>query len=117
MEQSIIRSELLTLTPEQFAALGPYLWVFGGTLIALVLCVLKVVSPKWPVFLVTIGTAIAGIAQSVGLLHFPTQLLFNNMMVSDFYANFFNIVFLACAGLTAMASFRYLDREKIQHPE
>ena len=117
MDQSIIRSELLTLNSDQVAALAPYLWVFGGCVVTLILSVMKVISPKWPVFLTTVATAILGIIHSAELLHVPSQLLFNNMMVGDYYANFFNIVFLSCAGLTAMASFRYLDREKLQHTE
>ncbi len=114
---SLIRPELLTLTPEQIKVLVPYFWVFGGSILALLLSALKVISPKWPVFVISVATAISGICASVHLTHADKVLLFNNMMVSDVYSNVFNIVFLASAGLTILASFRYLDRENLQHPE
>lgn len=112
-----IRPELLTLSPEQMRALLPYSWVFGGTILTILLSILKRVSPKWPVFLFTVGTCIAGAIASIDLLHLEPISLFNGMMVSDPYANFFNVLFLGAAGFTALASFRYLDTEKLQYPE
>ena len=112
-----IRPELLTLLPAQFEAITPFLWVFGGTVLALLACVLRIISPKWPVFLITVATAVAGIVASVAILHIEPILLFNGMMAVDSFANFFNIVFLASAILTIFASVRYLDNEGLQHPE
>lgn len=112
-----IRPELLTLSQEQLQALIPYFWVFGGSVISILACVLRVISPKWPVFLIVIATCLAGIIPSFDLLHSAPVTLFNGMMVSDSYSNFFNILFLAAAGFTALVSFRYLDSEKLQHPE
>ncbi len=114
---SFIRPELLTLSPEQIQVLAPYFWVFGGSILTILLSSLKMISPKWPVFVISVATAISGICASVHLTHVDKVLLFNNMMVSDVYSNVFNIVFLASAGLTILASFRYLDRENLQHPE
>src|SRR5205085_3465613 len=54
---------------------------------------------------------------SFGLLDQNALSLFNGMMVSDAYSNFFNIVFLGAAFITSLASLRYLDHEKLQHPE
>ena len=112
-----IRPELLTLSPEQIHLLLPYIWVFGGTILAILGCVARFFKPKWPVFLLMLATCVAGIIHSADLLNGPTQTLFNGMMTSDSFSNFFNIIFLASAALTALASFRYLDREKLQHPE
>lgn len=113
-----IRPEFLTLSPEQISALSPYVWVFGGTVLAILASVLRAVSPKWPVFFLSLATVAAGTCASVRLIGAPSQaLLFGGMMVSDGYANFFNVLFLASAALTSLASFRYLDREKLQHPE
>ena len=112
-----IRPELLTLSSEQMRALAPYAWVFGGTILTIFASVLRVVKPKWPVFILTILTAIAGIWSSACLLGDEPISLFNGMMISDNYSNYFNILFMASAGLTAMGSFRYLDKEKLQHPE
>jgi NADH-quinone oxidoreductase subunit N len=47
----------------------------------------------------------------------PKVELFSQMMVVDSYSTFFNLLFLACGAVTLMASYRYLDREKIQYPE
>jgi NADH-quinone oxidoreductase subunit N len=112
-----IRPELLTLSSEQLRALTPYLWVFGGTVLAIIASVLRSIKPKWTVFILALATAAAGICASGSLMHGETVLLFNDTMVSDVYSNFFNIVFLASAVVTTLASFRYLDREKLQHPE
>ncbi len=114
-----IRPELLMLAPEQIQALMPYFLVFGGAILAILGSVLRVVNPKWPVFLLGLATAIVGINSSVELLSASNTSvpLFNGMMVSDLYGNFFNIIFLASAGFTMLASFRYLDKEKLQHPE
>ncbi len=112
-----IRPELLTLSAEQLYALMPYLAVFGGIILMILGCVLRVISPKWPVFLLTLATAAAGIWYSCALSANAPLVLFNHMMVVDSYANFFNIIFLGSAALTALVSLRYLDQEKLQHPE
>ena len=112
-----IRPELLSLLPAQFEAITPFLWIFGGSVVALLACVLRIVSPKWPVFLITVATAVAGIAATVGILHADPILIFNNMMAVDPYTNFFNFIFLGSAILTIFASMRYLDNEGLQHPE
>ena len=59
-----IRPELLTLSPEQVHALAPYFWVFGGTVLAIFASVLRLVKPKWPVFILTLLTAVSGICVS-----------------------------------------------------
>jgi NADH-quinone oxidoreductase subunit N len=114
---TLIRTELLSLSAEQLTVLMPFFWAFGGCVAAILLSVLRVISPKWPVFLVVLASCGLGVYSSLGLLGSDTQLLFNSMMVSDKYSNFFNIVFLLSAALTALASLRYLDRENLQHPE
>ena len=112
-----IRPELLTLSPEQFQSLLPYFWVFGGTVVAILASVLRIIKPKWPVFLLTLATCAVGVFSSTELFQQSAVPLFNGMMVSDSYSNFFNIVFLLSAGFTALASLRYLDKEELQHPE
>jgi NADH-quinone oxidoreductase subunit N len=112
-----IHPELLSFSAAQMGALSPYFWVFGGTIIAMIVAVVKFVNPKWPVFVLTLAIAIMGIIASVGLMDAQPMALFNDMMVSDAYSNFFNIVFLASLLFTTLASFRYLDREQLQFPE
>ncbi|MGZ3708484.1 MAG: NADH-quinone oxidoreductase subunit N, partial [Bdellovibrionota bacterium] len=114
---NLIRPELLSLSTEQIHALMPYFWLFFGSIVAMVAAVVRVVSPKWPVFLVTLATAGGAISASLALIHDQPMLLFNGMMVSDAYSNLFNVIFLASAALTTLASLRYLDNERLQHPE
>ena len=114
---TIIRPELLSFSSEQVRALLPYFWVFLGTVLTILASVLRTFNPKWPVFLLTILTCGFGISSSLKLMHEPTVLLFNGMMVSDVYSHFFNIIYLSSAALTAFVSLRYLDKEGLQHPE
>ena len=112
-----IRPELLTMSADQLRLILPYVVVFGGAILAILASVLRKVSPKWVVFLVTLVTLGAGIWTSFGLMDVSSQSLFNDMMAADSFSNFFNIIFLAAAAFSVMSSFRYLDREQLQHPE
>ena len=112
-----IRPELLTLTEQQLRALGPFLWVFGGALLTIILSVTKLIPAKWSVFFVTILTAVAGITSAACLSTQEPLELFNRMMVVDSFTCFFTVVFLASAALTAFASLKYLDSESLQYPE
>jgi NADH-quinone oxidoreductase subunit N len=112
-----IRPELLTLSQDQITAILPYLVIFGGTIVAILASVLRVISPKWPVFIIVLLTCVAGIVPSLELIHQDPILLFNGMMISDAYSNIFNILFLSAVFITTLSSFRYLDKEKLQHPE
>jgi NADH-quinone oxidoreductase subunit N len=112
-----IRSDLLTLPAAQLQALMPYFALFGGAVLAMLLGVVRSFEPKWPVFVVSVVSTIAALALSAGLIGGEPQLLFNGMMAADRFSNFFNVLFLASAGLTLLSSFRYLDREGLQYPE
>jgi len=114
-----IRPELLTLSGAQLSALMPYLVVFGGTLLTILVSASRKLNPKWPVFILTLATAVAGIVSSVDVMHslHVGTTLFNGMMASDGYSLFFNVLFLSSAIVTVLASFRYLDHEKLQYPE
>jgi NADH-quinone oxidoreductase subunit N len=112
-----IRPELLTLSQEQLNCLVPYFIVFGGSCLSILLSVWGVIKPKWPVFLVASLSCLLAIWFSWGLIDGTKINLFNEMMISDCYSHLFNIVFLGSALFTIFASLRYLDDEKIQHPE
>ncbi len=112
-----IRPELLSISPEQLSALRPYFIIFGGTILAMILSVVRWMNPKWPLFILVLATLFAGIVDSFRLVPEAPLTLFNAMMISDGYSHLFNIVFMASAFFTVMASFRYLDREKLQYPE
>ncbi len=112
-----INPELLSISPEQLAALGPWAWVLGAAILAMLAAVIFRNSPKWPVSLIS-GLGFAGGAVSaVQQLGAGDVSLFNRMMLVDGFSLLF--VLLCCvAGLfTVTASFQYLDRENLQHPE
>jgi len=112
-----IHPEMLTMSPDQFALLCPYLFCIVGAIVALLFCTLPALLGKWATFLTAILTICAGIAASVQIFLTPGGILFNSMMIVDPYSQFFNILFLGTALITVLSSFRYLDREGIQHPE
>ncbi|MBL7715867.1 MAG: NADH-quinone oxidoreductase subunit N [Bdellovibrionales bacterium] len=115
--QTLIRSDLLTLTQNQMEMLLPYAWVFVGAAVALVLSVIRFISPKWPVFIVSLLTLGGGVWATEKVIHGERLLAFNNMMIFDHYSSVFNILFLVSAAVTVLASFRYLDKEGLQYPE
>ena len=43
--------------------------------------------------------------------------VFNGMMISDLYSNFFNILYVLAALFTLFSGVRYLEREKLNYPE
>jgi NADH-quinone oxidoreductase subunit N len=112
-----IRPELLTLSPEQLQSLQPFFIVFTGAVLAMIAGVLRFWSPKWPVIGITVAACLAGACSAAGMLDAPPVPLFNGMMVADGFTSFFSILFLGAAGFTALGSVRYLDRERLQHPE
>lgn len=114
---SLIREDLLTLSAAQLSVLNPYFWVIGGVLLGIVAAVTRLVSPKWSVFFITVLSIAFAICSSFELFQSGRIELFNNMMVGDRFSHLMNIVFLASALFTVFVSFRYLDREGIQHPE
>lgn len=114
---SLIRPELLTLSGIQLRLLLPYLVVFLGSIVAILLSVVKVISPKWPVIFIVAATCLVSGFLSSELLGEPTNYLFNNMMIADRYSNFFNVLFLCSAAMTLFASIRYLDGERLQYSE
>jgi NADH-quinone oxidoreductase subunit N len=116
---SILRPELMVLTSQQIATLMPYFLLFGGACIAILFSVLKIMSPKWPVVLVSVAAcaAAAWSASSLSCHSTTTLTLFNGMMISDPFSNIFNVLFLVSAAATCLLSIKYLDQENLQHPE
>jgi NADH-quinone oxidoreductase subunit N len=111
----LIRPENLTFTSEQLQLLAPYFWITGGAILALILSVFR--GQKWNVFLVCLAACFGSAYLSFDLLGVEKTTLFNGMLAIDRFSYFFNILFGCCAGLTLMASFRYLDRDGLQIPE
>ena len=112
-----ISPDLLTFTAEHFRALMPYVWGILGAIAITLACVVRVFNPKWLVFFITLFVGTGGALAAWNLLDTTSMTLFNGMMVSDPFSNFFAFVALASVVITALASFKYLDKENLQHPE
>lgn len=113
----LVDPSLLNLPPEQMRLLAPYFVVFGGACLATLVAVVRFVNPKWPIFAVSVATAVLGMAKASALITAPKTMLFGGMMVSDSFSHFFNLLFLFAAFLTLFTSIRYLDKEQLQYPE
>lgn len=113
----VVDPSLLGLSSEQYAALGPYFWMLGGAMIAMILGVLKFMPTKWAVFAVSMVGLVGAMICAAGQLGMERMDLFGGMMVADGYAAFFNLLFLGAAAISLIASLKYLDKEKLQFPE
>lgn len=113
----MIDPTLLSLSPDQLAALYPYFWLVGGALLAMLVSVIPSLPTKVSVVVVSLLSILGGTISSLRLISTDRLDLFGGMMVSDGYAAFFNVLFLAVAGLSILASVRYLDVQKLQYPE
>lgn len=112
-----IRPELIQFNAEQLRLVMPFVIVLAGTLLAVVASVLRIINAKWAVFVISMGTAIAGAISAFELIGEPSVALFNGMWQADGFGNFFCALFLACFAFTALSSLRYLDQEKLPAPE
>lgn len=112
-----IRPELLSFTTEQLQLVMPLFWMTLGSIVVLVLTQFKSLPVKWVGLVGSVATlALAG-CSSVSLLDVPRAELFNQMLAVDGFSQYFNLLFIASALFTVLASFHYLDRENLQHPE
>jgi NADH-quinone oxidoreductase subunit N len=114
---SLIRPELLTLSPEQLTALMPYFYLCGGIVVTMIASMLKGSASKWPVFFLSVATLVLTAVTSFAQFGNPAVSIFNNMMVVDDFSLFFNAFFGVAGALSILGSFRYLDKERLQLPE
>ena len=119
MEQGfqLIRPDLLNISIDQLKALAPFLIVLGGAALSMVTAVAQIDFLKRTIPTLAVLTCIGVVAASILGLTEPATLLFNNMFSVDGYSAFFNVLILAIAGLTVLASTRYLEQESIAYPE
>jgi NADH-quinone oxidoreductase subunit N len=108
---------LLGLTAQQMSAIAPYFGLLAGAILAMVFGVVRIFPPKWSVFTVAIAGILYAIGTSVGQIGMDRMELFGGMMVADGFSAYFNILFLGAAGLSLLASMKYLDKESLQYPE
>lgn len=112
-----INPELLSISPEQMSALGPWAWVLGAAILAMLAAVVFRSAPKWPVALLSMAGFAGGAISAVQQLGSGDVSLFNRMMLVDGFSLLFVLICCVAGLVTVVASLQYLDREALQHPE
>ncbi|MFN7685861.1 MAG: NADH-quinone oxidoreductase subunit N [Oligoflexia bacterium] len=112
-----IRPELLTFSPEQIAALMPWVWALGGLIAAMLAAALLRGASKWPVAIICMVSGVAAALSALLQMARPTQVLFNQMLAVDSFSMLFVALFCGALIVSVLASLKYLDREGLQHPE
>ncbi len=112
-----IRPELLVFRPEQMHAMLPLLVALAGIALGMIAAVFKWMAPRWSVPALVIASLVIASVIAVDRVSEAPMLMFNGMMISDAFSQFFTALFFICAAVSAFVSFRYLDREQLQYPE
>jgi NADH-quinone oxidoreductase subunit N len=113
----LLNPAFLQLPAHQLALLMPYLIVFGGICLAVIVSVIPALQPRWSVPGLIIATLLAGIASSIQCAQAAPELLFSGMLLSDSLSHYANVLFLGAAILVCLFSFRYLERQALALPE
>jgi NADH-quinone oxidoreductase subunit N len=115
--KTLIDPKLLQLSAQQLTLLTPYLVVFGGICLAILVSVVPTLKPKWSVPGLILASLLGGIAASIQCAGLPPETLFSGMLLSDGLAGYANVLFLSSAALVCLYSFRYLERQALALPE
>jgi NADH-quinone oxidoreductase subunit N len=113
----VIQTEMLVLTPEIGRALLPYALVFAGAILALIACVQRGSWVRTGVPLIAAGSLVVAAFASAGALSSDATILFGRTLASDPFGHFFNLVFLGSAVAVTLISYRYLERQSLDHGE
>lgn len=110
----------LTISLEQWLALGPHIILTVGAMLALLVATINspfTSAPRLPVMLVTLVTLVSAMVwQGMYWTHAPLS-IFNGMFAADYFSSFFNMLFLGAALLVVIGSYSYLEREGIHYSE
>jgi NADH-quinone oxidoreductase subunit N len=114
----MIRPEILTLAPEHWNLLAPYLIVFGAALAAIIAGTLpeRFLPGKVVPVLCGFGFLVAGMCSLSASLAPPTA-LFGGMMLSDSFGHFLNFLYCAFGGLALLSSYHYLTEQRLRFVE
>ena len=96
---NVLDPSFLTMSGDQLAMLGPYFWMIGAALLAMIIGVMRFLPTKWTVFVVSIVGIVAALFASANQIGMDRTDLFGGMMVADGFSAFFNILFLGAAAL------------------
>ncbi len=111
----LIQTDMLTLSQEALQALLPYALVFAGAVAGIFASVSKRTLGLVPVIsLVALGAAAWASATLMGA---DATLLFGRTLASDPYGQYFNLIFLGSAAAVTVVSYRYLQRQGLEHGE
>jgi NADH-quinone oxidoreductase subunit N len=104
------------MDPRMLQALLPYLCVFSGILIALILSVVRSRNVFHWISYLCMGVCLLGMLFSGNRVQEPI-LLFDGMLVFDAYTQFAAMFFLAITFFMILSSLKYLERQKLSYSE
>ncbi len=110
---SLINPAYLAMSSVQLGLLTPYLVLFFGACLALVLVVTPSARPDISVPGVMVASMAAALVGSACQVGAPAQALFNGMLLSDGFSAFANILFLGSGIAVTLMSFRYLKTQDL----
>ncbi len=114
---NLLNPDTLSLPPHQLALLWPYLIVFLGTCVAMMLSVYSVTKPAISVPVVTILSLVGGLISSITLIEQPAQALFGGMLLSDPFSCYANVLFIASGIFVSLFSHKYLEKQGLNYSE
>ena len=113
----VVDLQTLEISALQVKALYPYLAVFSGALLCILASGVSWFSKRSVLIFITLVSLIVSAYFSIENLSGDRVMLFSNMMVSDSYSQFFNILFVFIGAVSILMSMKYLDRENLHLPE
>ncbi len=113
----MINGNLLNFSSNDFAAMSPYLTLFIGVNVVILLSLIKKLERFDLTFWMSLACLVIPLIMSAGQLFFEPMSLFNNMLIVDSYSQFFCLLILASAIYITLASRHYLKQNNLNYSE
>ncbi len=113
---TLIQTDMLSFSQETLNGTLPYLVVFLGAIATLLFSVQRKLSKIVIPALTLLFLGGAAWASMLQMGADATQ-LFGRTLASDPYGHFFNLIFLGAAAAVTVVSYRYLERQGLDHGE
>lgn len=107
----------LSLSPDQWVALGPYVIVTAGVLLSMLLATVRFGGSRLPLFLFSLAVMVgAGAWTATHWVREPIS-LFGGMMSLDYFSSFFSLLLCGATALVMLGSYTYLSEGGIHYSE
>ncbi len=114
-----INPQNLALSAAQWMALGPYIIVTAGILVAMLLATVRFgkTSSRLPLLFFSVALMVGACVWNC--VHWPSEpvSLFGGMMVVDYFSSFFNLLLCGGTALVMLGSYSYLEDAEIHFTE